>query len=69
MLLSEKKCYYQKCYYVLLNIQADLGVVFVQFDYDLLGDPWASQVALVVRNLRCRRHKRPEFSPWVGKSP
>lgn len=33
------KCYYQKKD-VLLNIQTDLGVVFVQFNYDLLGDPW-----------------------------
>lgn len=33
------KCYHQKKD-VLLNIQTDVGVVFVQFNYDLLGDPW-----------------------------
>ena len=32
---------------------------------------WASQVALVVKNLpaQCRRHKRRGLNPWVRKTP
>ena len=37
----------------------------------LYYDTWASQVVLVVKNLppRAGRHKRPWFTPWVGKIP
>ena len=33
--------------------------------------PWASQVALAVKNsvFQCRRHKRLRFNPWVRKIP
>jgi len=33
--------------------------------------PWASQLALVVKELvcQCRRHQRCRFNPWVGKIP
>ena len=30
---------------------------------------WASQVALVVKNMPARRRKRCRFDPWVGKIP
>jgi len=30
---------------------------------------WASQVAQLVKNLRCRRHKRFQFDYWIGKIP
>ena len=52
------------CFYLLFESLFCMGVIFRVRDE--VGFPWglSSEVCL-----RCRRHRRPRFDPWVGKKP